>query len=64
VNNQYQTQINNINTQITTDNTQLQTQTTNLTNQFAAMEQSVSNLKNIQSLLSGLVTTSTSSSSS
>ncbi|HEV3437175.1 MAG TPA: flagellar filament capping protein FliD [Gemmata sp.] len=61
VNNQYQTQINNINTQITTDNTQLQTQTTNLTNQFAAMEQSVSNLKNVQSLLSGLVSTSTTS---
>ena len=64
VNNQYQTEINNINSQITTDNTQLQTQTTNLTNQFAAMEQSVSNLKNVQSLLSGLVTTTTTSSSS
>jgi flagellar hook-associated protein 2 len=64
VNNQYQSEINNINSEITTDNNQIQTQTTNLQNQFAAMEVSISKIKTVQSELSGLVPTSSSSSSS
>jgi flagellar hook-associated protein 2 len=63
VNNQYQTEINNINKQITSENAEVQTQTTNLQAQFAAMEVSVSNLKSVQTQLSGLVPTTTSSSS-
>ena len=64
VNNQYQSEINNINTEITADNTQVQTETSSLQQAFAAMEVSVSNLKTVQSELSGLTTSSSSSSSS
>jgi flagellar hook-associated protein 2 len=64
VNSQYQTQINNINQQITNQNAQIQTETTNLQNQFAAMEVSISKLKTVQSELSGLLPTTSSSSSS
>jgi flagellar hook-associated protein 2 len=64
VNNQYQTEITNINKEITSDNTQLTAETTSLQSQFAAMEVSVNNLKEVQTQLSGLVSSSSSSSSS